>query len=263
MILFILPSMLTGGIAAAQTSRSTILVCYGRLNPVDISGYSYVILESQYYNAAEIKTIKAQNDKVVAYISVGEVNANAKHFHTLKNETLGKNSIWNSYYLNMNSDKTRKVLMDLIGEGLALGYDGFFLDNIDNFTSFGPQALQKPQLISFLQELFAKYPNETFVQNAGLEIIDQTAAYIDALLIESIATDYSFDSKTYKLRADGDFRNYAGKLRNIREKYKLPVILVEYADTAKLHDAVTERIKPLGFEYFIGNIDLQTIPKFR
>ncbi|HLA56116.1 MAG TPA: endo alpha-1,4 polygalactosaminidase [Flavobacterium sp.] len=262
MFLFILPSVLVPNAYAATVNKSTVLVCYGRLDPASIKGYSLVILESENYNAFEIKQIKSQNEKVLAYISLGEVNKNAVHYKLLKDNTLGKNTIWDSYYLNLKAGKTTEILMQIIGETLQQGYDGFFLDNIDNYTSFGPQPDQKTELVNLLKTIYTAYPDYTFVQNAGLDLISETAPYIDAVVIESIASNYTFNDKKYKLRDEADYQNYVAKLKAINTNYNLPVILIEYADTVKLRDDIEKRINNLGYEYFIGQINLQAVPKF-
>ncbi len=262
MFLFLLPSVLAGAVPAPSVTKSTVLVCYGRLNPADIRGYNYVILESQFYNVYELRKIKSQNGKVLAYISVGEVNANAPHYAKLKGLTVGKNEIWDSYYLDLDSEKTRKVLMDIIKAKIDMGYDGFFLDNVDHYTSFGAQPKQRATLVSFLKQIFEAYPEQTFLQNAGLELVPDTAPYVDAVIIESIATDYTFADKKYKMRDQAQFDQYVTRLNTVRDQYKLPVILIEYADTKALHDEIVKRIRPLKFEYFIGKIDLQSIPEY-
>lgn len=262
LFLFVLPSVLLHGSTSAAVDKSTVLVCYGKLDPALIKGYHYVILESQHYNIYEIRKIKSQNEKVLAYISLGEVNANAPHFAQLKASTLGKNDIWDSYYLDLKQPQTSKTLLSIMQNTLALGYDGFFLDNIDNYTSFGTQPQQKAELIDLLKLIRTSFPDKVMLQNAGLELVPETAALVNAVIIESIATNYTFNDKKYKLREEADFQNYVTKLNNVSQHYNLPVILIEYADTAELRDAVRKRIKNLGFEYFIGQIDLQELPKF-
>jgi len=262
MFLFVLPSLLASNHASA-VGKSTVLVCYGRLDPESIKGYDYVILESQFYNIYEIRKIKSQNEKVLAYISIGEVNEHAPHFKEIKDYTAGKNEIWNSYYLDLKSEKTVNTLLRIIDRTLEKGYDGFFLDNVDNYTTWGAQPNQKADLVKFLKTISEKYPEKIWIQNAGVELIDETAPYVDALVLESVATNYTFDDKSYKLRPEADFKAYASKLTDISKKHNLPVILIEYADTEKLYKQVLHRIKPLGFEYFIGSIELQSLPTFK
>jgi len=261
-ILFVLPSILFSNVYGNGISKNSILVCYGRLEPETIKGYSYVILESQYYNIYEIKKIKSQNEKVVAYISLGEINANSQYYSLLKENSFGKNEIWNSHYLNLKLENTIEILMKMVKNTLAFGYDGLFFDNIDNFASFGPQSQQKAELINLLKAIDTQYPNHIFVQNAGIQIINETAPFVDAIMIESVASNYTFDDKKYKLREEKEFENYIEDLKIVNKKYELPIILIEYADNLKLRDAIQKRIKPSKFDYFIGNIDLQTIPKF-
>lgn len=262
LFLFLLPSLVSANLAT-PVAKGGVLVCYGRLNPEEIKGYNYVILESQFYNIYEIRKIKSQNEKVVAYISIGEVNANAPHYKDLKDHTAGKNEVWDSYYLDLKSEKTVSTLLRIMDNMMQKGYDGLFLDNVDNYTTFGAQPSQREDLVKLLKTMSETYPDKIFVQNAGLELAPETAPYVDALLMESIATNYTFNDKTYKLRSEEDFNAYVAKLDAISKNQHLPILLVEYADTEKLYKQVVHRIKPLGYDYFIGSIELQTLPKFQ
>jgi uncharacterized protein (TIGR01370 family) len=263
LFLFILPSVLVTNLFAIGAKKNTVLVCYGKLNAEAIKGYGYVILEAKHYTAKEVKQIKNQNEKVFAYMSLGEVNAHAPHYNALKNYTLGKNEIWNSYYLNLKAEKTSTVLMDIIDKTLAKGYDGMFLDNIDNFTIFGPQKDQRKELVTLLRNIKEKYPKNLFIQNAALDLIPETSAYVDAVAIESVASLYDFKTKKYGLRDNKQFEDTMTRLKNITSTYKVPVILIEYADTKKLQNKILDKIKPSDFQYFIGNINLQHLPKFK
>ncbi|MFC6876403.1 endo alpha-1,4 polygalactosaminidase [Flavobacterium myungsuense] len=262
-MLYILPSILTNTPFQSTVKKSTVLVCYGKVKPESIKGYTYVILESLNYTSKQIKTIKAQNSKVFAYISLGEVNINAPYFKVLKENTIGKNENWDSYYLNLKSNKTQETLLSIVDKTLSKGFDGLFLDNIDNFTIYGPQKDQKKDLVNLLKKIKEIYPKKEFLQNAGLDLIPETASYINAIVIESVASNYSFKDKSYNLRDNNEFINQLIRLKSINENSKIPVILIEYADSKKLFNQIVEKIEPSKFEYFIGNIDLQSIPKFK
>ena len=261
-ILFVLPSLLVSDAFGNGINKNSVFVCYGRLEPESIKGYSYVILESKYYTFYEVQRIKAQNDKVVAYISLGEINANSAYFQQFNSDFSGKNEVWNSHYLNLKSEKTIEILMKMVDNIFANGYDGLFLDNIDNFSDYGPQSNQKREVIQLIKKIKTDYFNHILIQNAGLEFISETNQYIDSVVIESVASNYTFDDKSYKLRDEFDFDEYVNKLIAIKNQYHLPVLLIEYADTIPLRNAIERRIKPSRFDYFIGNINLQTMPKF-
>ena len=262
-LLYILPSILTNTPLQSTVKKSTVLVCYGKVKPESIKGYTYVILESLNYTSQQIKTIKAQNSKVFAYISLAEVNVHAPHYKILKKHTIGKNENWDSYYLNLKSIKTQETLLNIVDKTLSKGFDGLFFDNIDNFTVFGPQKDQKKDLVNVLKKIKEIYPKKEFIQNAGLDLIPETAAYINAIVIESVASNYSFKDKSYNLRDNNEFNNQLSRLKSINENTKIPIILIEYADSKKLFDQIVEKIESSKFEYFIGSIDLQSIPKFK
>ncbi len=261
--LFIIPTILLTLFFTNDMKKNNVLFCYGKLKPEEIKGYDYLILESKHYFPSNVRVMKSQNKKVLAYISLGEVNINANHYKELKNSTLGKNKIWNSFYLDLKSEKTIQILLNIVDETLKKGYDGLFLDNIDNYCMYGHQKAQKEDLIKLLKKIKEKYPNKTFIQNAGLEIIDQTHEYIDGIAIESIASNYTFKTKKYSLRDNSQFENSMKNLESIKNKYKMPIILIEYADTEVLYKQIEDKIKNSKFDYFIGNIDLQHLPKFK
>jgi hypothetical protein len=153
--------------------------------------------------------------------------------------------------------------MDIIDKTLNKGYDGMFLDNIDNYTIFGPQKDQRKELVTLLRNIKEKYPKKEFIQNAALDLIAETSAYVDAVAIESVASLYDFKTKKYGMRDNKQFDETMTRLKNVNANYKMPIILIEYADTKKLQNKITEKIKPSGFQYFIGNINLQHLPKFK
>lgn len=248
--------------AVLATSKKDVLVCYGKLNPEDISGYKYVIIESEYYTKSDVNLIKQYNDTVLCYISLGEVNEKAKYYHHFKYLVSHKNEIWNSYYLNLKSIETKSALKSIISKMLDKGFDGLFLDNIDNFGSYGKQFTQRQELVVFLKELRIIYPSHFFMQNSGLELIDDTHNLINAISFESVASNYSFKTNTYGMRNNKDYRTYVKKITTCQQTYKLPIILIEYASDYNLYRKIKTRVKHTSWSYFIGEIDLQNITHY-
>lgn len=259
---WLLPCVLISTMISTQYHNNTVLFCYGKVNPSHIKHYSTVILESAQFTTAEIKLIKSSNKNVLAYISLGEINKTSKYYKELKDFTLGKNKNWESYYLDIKSEKTKKVLQSAIQESIYKGFDGMFLDNIDNYSKFGPQKEDGKDLVQFLKILSEKFKNKQFIQNAGLDFLPETNKYVSGVVVESVASDYSFNTKKYGLRAEDDFKARLKTIRDASIKYKINFILVEYADTKSLHDKIVARLSSSSFEYFIGKINLQTIPKY-
>lgn len=242
--------------------KENVLVCYGKLKPESIEGFTTVILESNHYTISEIQNFKTKNKRVFAYFSLGEVNENAPHYLALKAHTLGKNEIWNSYYLDLKNEQTREIILQVIDSILKKGFDGIFMDNFDNYTSFGNQKEQRSGIIALLKEIKSKYPKKLFLQNAGLELIPETHQFICGVAFESVASDYQFSTKKYQLRAEKDYKIRFAAIQKMHKQYSTPVMCIEYADSKKVADAIKKRMDSTDFDFFIGKIDLQTLPKF-
>ena len=239
-----------------------VLICYGKLKPEEISGYQTLILEPKHYFASAIRVLKKQNKEVYAYISLGEVNANAPHYAELSALTSGKNEQWDSHYLNLEAPETTKVLLELIDSILATGYDGLFLDNIDNFNQYGPQREQKQALIQLIQKIKSKYPNKKLIQNAGLALVPETSTYISAIAIESVATAYDFKSQQYQISSEEQWNTLSADVIDVQKKYQKPIILIEYANSSALLVQILNRTNTLDCSLFVGAIDLQKLPTF-
>jgi len=251
-------------LCAQEVAHQKVLFDYADVYPDDVSGYDYVILESAHFSTADIAKIKENNDVVLAYVSLGEVNEAAAHYPDIKEFTFGENKLWNSYFIDIDNKQTSSILLDIFELNIKeKGFDGMFLDNIDNYTIYGPTPSRKEALIEFLAMIKKKFPQAHLMQNAGLLILDETCPYINSLAIESVATAYDFETVEYKLRQQEEFLTIMEQLENAHTKYELPIILIEYADTTRLFNEIMERISFTEWPIFIGGIELQNIPQFK
>ena len=247
----------------AQNTPVKSLFCYGDLVPDRIKDFDYVVLESAWFSAEDIQTFKNQNKAVLAYISLGEVSETASFYEEVKEETLGKNTIWNSHILDIEAEATRKALWTQI-EGFIQHkhFQGIFIDNIDNYTTYGPTPEKRAALVSFLSTLKQTYPDLIIMQNAGILVLESTKKYIDAIAIESIASDYNFKTETYHLREKKDYKSRLKTLEYIKKNYNIPTIAIEYAKTESLKSKIEKRFRRTGISVFTGQIDLQKVPNW-
>jgi hypothetical protein len=138
-----------------------------------------------------------------------------------------------------------------------------FLDTVDTFSEWGPYPEKGDDLINMLAIIKERHPDFYLMQNAGLSLIPKSRTYINSMAIESVASDYSFEKAEYNLRKSTDFYQKLSLLKSIKTKNDLTIILIEYADAVKLYSRVKHEIAPLKWDYFIGQIGLQEIPKFK
>ncbi len=260
LIYFLLPFL-----AGAQKENHVqmdkgLFVCYGKTNPELVKGYDLVILEAAHYNAKEVSIFKEKNHKVVAYISLTEVNEAALFYEDIKPYTLGKNGIWNSWFIDVSSKPAQQIILKNIDLLKQKGFDGLFLDNIDNVSNWGMLKSYKKHLVNFIKQIKSK---ELFlVQNSGLFLGKELNKITDAVLVESVITNYNFRNQQYVFR-DKDGKNQLYKtIKKVKHQTKKPIYILEYADSIIMKNKVSKELSKHGFPFFITQINLQSLPQF-
>lgn len=244
-------------------AKASVLVCYGDLNPDKVQGYKYVILESEHFNPFDIKLIQENNELVLGYISLGEVSSSRYYFEQIRERTVGKNPIWDSYYLDLDDSVTLSAIFGLVDKIKKKGFDGLFLDTVDVFGPWGAQSDKVSSYIRLISMIKEKYPDFHLMQNAGLPLVPRSKDFINSVAIESIATDYNFEKSAYRMRRMSEFHEKVAELKKVSNNYKLPIIIIEYADSKSMFNRVKSQVSALKWDYFIGNIGLEHLPKFK
>lgn len=243
--------------------NASVLVCYGDINPDKIQGFNYVILESEHYNAFDVKLMKESNQLVLGYISVGEVSPTRHYYAELKDKTIGKNEIWDSHYLDLADPTTQEVLMAQVDKIQKKGFNGLFLDTVDAYGPWGTHPDKAGAYVNFISMIKDKYPDFHLMQNSALAITNRSKDYINSVALESVATEYNFEKSDYRMRKMSGFHEKVSELKKVRDNYNLPIVLIEYADSKGMFNKVKGQLASLDFEFFIGNIGLEAMPKFK
>lgn len=223
--------------------------------------YELLIVESDQYNKAETDSLKTSENTVIAYVSLGEVDRNRWYYPLLEERGfLGVNENWDSPYLNLADSVTRSILLDkVIKNIMAKGYDGLFLDTVDNVAPYTERAHLEPYMLQIIEEIRKQYPEAIIIQNAGLFLLDDTKHLIDGVLIEDIVTLYNFEEEAYQFLDEDDFEARVDTVDKYAALSDKPFLLVDYADTSELKQKVINRLEELSYPYFIGNIMLDDI----
>ena len=137
----------------AQNLEKELFICYGKIAPETVKGYGLVILEAQHYSTQDIEVFKKHNHKVLAYLSLTEVHKTAVHYSAINPYTLGKNNNWDSYFIDISNNKAKKILLSLITDLSTKGFDGLFLDNLDNVSQWGQLKDKEADLLNLIKRI--------------------------------------------------------------------------------------------------------------
>lgn len=253
---------------AAQTplrqrikSISSYMVYYGKGRPDDLARYGLAIIQPDTLTEAELASLKAHGTLVVAYLSVGEAEPDRPWFTDGRVDPkwlLGKNENWGSFFVDAGQPGWRKLMLNLTGEYIKMGFDGVFLDTVDTVDAF-PKT--EDGMIALIQGLRDAYPDALLIQNRGFSVVEQVAPALDALMFEDLSTSYDFVKKEY-LYSRND--QEAGEMLNLQYRTGLRILALDYAppDNPGMAYQAVKLARDYGFIPAVSVINLDDIPDY-
>jgi len=232
--------------------------------------YKVIVVDSEAH--PNISELKRSGQKIVlGYISVGEVENYRKYFSLIKEEgiLLHQNANWpNSWMVDMRSKKWVSVLLDRIAPSiLASGFDGFFLDTLDDAEYLESldsvnYAGMKEAAKQIVLALRARFPNAKIMMNRGYAVLPEVGKQIDYLLAESVYSSFDFKQSRYFVVDNQQYQEHLNILMQAQKKFPdLKIMTLDYwnpSDQAGFKKIYTLQ-QNNGFSPFVATIELDQI----
>jgi uncharacterized protein (TIGR01370 family) len=256
--------------AKAQPAPMPWAVYYAaELPPSAFYGYDLLVFESDRHPALE--PLVDRRKKVLGYLSLGEVNETRSYFAEVKAENLfrGENENWKgSFFVDVRDPRwTKRVIDDLVPEILRRGFQGIFIDTLDN-----PRHLERtdPKANAGMVEAAARlvrtlrrnFPTMIIVLNRSYELLPSVERDIDMVLGESVYADYDFAEKKYGRVDDATYRQQVEILQAAaRRQPKLRILTLDYWDPNDAAGiAEIYRIQAAnGFSPYVATVELDRL----
>jgi hypothetical protein len=188
-----------------------------------------------------------------AYVSVGELAADhPAHAGLPAACRLARNETWGGTVVDMARAECRRHWLTQVFEPLwARGWRGFFLDTLDSYrlASDVDAAAQQAGLATLVREMKDRHQEARLILNRGFEFLPAIAPLIEAVAAESLFGRYDHASRQYG-EVEGSDRDWLlARLREVKDRYRLPVIVIDYAPPTERGRAreIAARIAALGF----------------
>jgi len=208
---------------------------------------------------------------LLAYLSLGEVEEHRPYFPAVKAEgiLLHENRAWRgSYFVDLRDPRwTARVIEQLIPDVLHRGFDGLFLDTLDDAADLERSDPARYRGMTaaatrLVRTIRLHYPTIKIMMNRAYEILPDVEEYIDIELGESIFADYDFETKRYRLVKRAIYREQVRLLKAAqRRRPDLAVFTLDYwdpADTAGVARIYREQ-RANGFEPYVATLELDRI----
>lgn len=231
--------------------------------------YQLLVLEPDH--PRPIEPLRGPGSLLLGYISLGEVERTRPSFALMAGAgaLMKPNPHWpDARMADLRHEAwADHVVEELIPRILAIGYDGLFLDTLDN-----AEALERedPRAhagivaagVALLKRMRERFPQAVVMMNRGYALLPGAAASIDALLGESMASRWSFSDKRYEKLSDADWQWQADRLRAARAANPaLELMTLDYWDPADPATvaALYARERAAGFLPYVSTLELNRL----
>jgi uncharacterized protein (TIGR01370 family) len=228
-------AMLAGAAARAEAER-WVVVYSEKPAIAEFRDYDLVVLDS--VSHPPLRPLLERKKTVIGYISLGEVENYRDYYKAVEKEGIlyEKNPNWpDSRYIDVRDQRwTKRVVEELIPRILHKGFEGIFIDTLDN-----PAELERRDPAKFkgmtaaaanlVRAIRRQYPGIYIMLNRSYEILPAVDGLIDAVLGESVFTEIDFEKKTYRMADARTYRQQVEWLKAAQSRQpKLKVYTLDY-----------------------------------
>ena len=253
-LLAIVLSALVDQLAAAPS----VALFYGdQLKALEFRIFDIVVVEPDHGH--DPARFQKSGSQLYAYASVAEVQASRPYFKDIpKSWHLARNGDWDSEVIDQTPANWPDFFADRVIAPLwAKGYRGFFLDTLDSYRlakQFDEQA-QQDGLVRVIETLHKRFPGIRLILNRGFEIVPRLRDKVQMVAAESLFQAWNAGSKRYEEVKPGDREWLLGQLLNVRDKYGIPVLAIDYVAPHKreLARQTAEKIRALGIIPYVAD----------
>ena len=267
------PAAPPAAVMTAATGPQSAAFFYGAKPPLsDLQAFEIAVVDPEFV-ADPARSKRAAADgahELFAHVSLGEVAQGRSDYQQLppsgiRSENAGlKKSIidqtapgWREFFLSQ-----------VIAPLWAKGWRGFFIDQLDAYQRFAntdaERAAQVQAMAATLLELKKRYPEARLILDRGTALLPLVAPQIYAVASESVYRSYDAGSRRYATLSDAERANALARLAEIRERYHVPVIALDYVDpdqpgARQLARDTAQKIKAAGFTPWVADGALRSL----
>ncbi|ASN82719.1 endo alpha-1,4 polygalactosaminidase [Deinococcus ficus] len=227
--------------------KKPFAVYYGDQQLNKLRAYQTVVLQPQHYTGQELRWLRDQGVRTLAYLSLGE-DPHALPGAWARQE---RNPAWGTWYVKVGHAAWRAQVFESAAAYMQ-HFDGLFLDTVDNTRLF---PADRSPLLKILRTLRLSYPDAYLLVNRGFDLLPEMARHVNGILIESFTTSW----------LDGYRKLYPSELAYTRDllvtarSYGLDTYALDYARTPAQRRAAQVRARALGVSTFVSSRELAVL----
>jgi len=235
----------------------------------ELAPYQLLVLDTLHHPA--IPPLKDRGKVLLGYLSLGEAEQHRPSFQRLKRKgvLLEENPNWpGSFFVDVRDPFwTSLVIEELIPAILRQGFDGLFLDTLDNPPHLEASDPARHKGITkaparLVRAIRRHYPSIPIMLNRGFDLWQETADAVDMVLVESFQADYDFEAKEYRLVPDDEQQWVLARVKELRAlRPDIPVFSLDYwppGDTGTVRE-LYRRARGLSMIPYVATVELDRL----
>ncbi|MEO0031189.1 MAG: hypothetical protein RIS94_947 [Pseudomonadota bacterium] len=267
------------GLAASLVAPRTLIastapwrwaVDYGAVtDPALARQFDLLVLEPEH--PRPIAPLRGPAARLLGYISLGEVEQSRPYADALRKAGVLRtaNPNWpDARMIDLRKPEwTARVTEELVPEILAKGYDGIFIDTLDNAEAMErAHPLESAGMVAaagnLVRQIRTRFPAITIMLNRAYALLPQSAPNVDIVLGEAMASRWDFAVKRYVMTSEQDWNWQADRLR--AAKGANPAIRLAVLDYWNPADRTTiaalyRREREAGFSPYVATLALDRL----
>jgi uncharacterized protein (TIGR01370 family) len=257
---------------AASSRQRDFAVYYSAEDDPALSDFALLVLDSDTHPPLlSIAQRAARRPTLLGYLALAEVSKERRYAAWLRRQKLllGANPDWpDAAYIDLRAKAwQRHVIEALIPGILAAGFDGVFLDTLDDAAELEEREPKhfrgmKSAAVELVQTIRRRFPQAKLMMNRGLALLPLLGGTLDMVLGESLLAAYDFATKSHDWVAPERYRAAAETLQEARRRHPaLGLYTLDYWDpddaagVARIY--ATQRAS--GFVPYVATIGLDRI----
>lgn len=266
--MLVLVVLATGAVDAGAQTRWAVY--YAQAAPAAaFDPFRLIVFDSDAH--PDLVPLARSGKTLLGYLSLGEVEDYRSYYRAVRAEgiLLQENQNWQgSFFVDARDARwKRRVLDDLVPKILAGGFDGVFLDTLDN-----PPHLERTDPVKYrgmtgaaadlVRSIRHRYPRIRIMVNRGYELLPSVERDIDFVLGESVFADYDFAAKSYRMVPRELYQEQVRILKAAKGRQPaLEVFTLDYwnpGDPAGIARIYTEQRRN-GFSPYVATVELDRV----
>lgn len=232
----------------------------------EIKKFDLAVLDADAH--PDLLALRDSQTALVGYVSLGEVGEYRWYWNSISDKPwlLDKNPNWDSRMIDVREPEWSSLLLEqIIPRILVQGFDGLFLDTIDNaeyLEKYHPvktyPGMQKA-MVRLIKSIRQAFPDIYIIANRGFSLLDEIGDSINAIVAESLFTEIDFKNKTTRRLTAAEYEPVVRQLKRVQQKHDLKVYSLDYVAGTTRVGQIIEKSRLHGFIPYISTPELDTI----